>query len=303
MIYSEWLHEWLKDRKNYIKESTYANYGTLIHLYIVPAMGGLQVSDIDEQLVQQKVLHWVHANGLSCSTVRNVVMVIKSSLRAAQKNKLAPMQIIDVSYPKTYKETSRKVLSKSDQSKLVQYAYLNLTSKSAGILLALSTGMRIGELCGLRWSDIDFSNQTISVQRTVQRICSPDGKSRTKIIISEPKTISSRRTVPLSTSILPVLHKLNMSNDGYILTNHDRPIEPRMYREYFNSLLRKTGVNHVNFHSLRHTFATRLIENGADYKTVSTILGHSSINMTLNLYVHPQLSHQRNAIELFSLLV
>lgn len=303
MLYSDWLQIWLKDKRNYIKESTYANYSTITHSYITPAFIDYQLTDITEQLVQQKALDWIQKGGLSCSTVKNIVMIIKSSLRAAQKADLATPKIIDILYPKTYKDTTPKVLTKNDQAKLVQSAYLNLNTKSAGILLALSTGMRIGELCGLQWGDIDFANQTISVQRTIQRIYDPGAKTKTRIIIGEPKTMSSRRTVPLSTTILPILHRLKShQNSDYLLTGASTFIEPRTYREYFSTLLKKSDVEHINFHSLRHTFATRLIENGADYKTVSTILGHSSINMTLNLYVHPQLSHQRNAVEMFSLL-
>ena len=303
MLYSDWLQIWLKNKQDYIKESTYANYSTIVHSYISPTFADRNLADITEKLVQQTILHWIQKDGLSCSTVKNIVMIIKSSLRAAQKANLITLQIIDVLYPKVYKETAPKVLTKVDQAKLVQNAYLNLNAKSAGILLALSTGMRIGEICGLKWSDIDFASQTISVQRTIQRIYDPHAKTRTRIVIGEPKTMSSRRTVPLSTTILPILYRLKShQNSDYLLTGADTFIEPRTYREYFNTLLKKSDVAHINFHSLRHTFATRLIENGADYKTVSTILGHSSINMTLNLYVHPQLSHQRSAVEMFSLL-
>lgn len=303
MLYTKWLQIWLKDKQNYIKESTYANYSTVIHSYIAPTFAGRQLSDITEELVQQSTLEWIQKDGLSCSTVKNIVIIIKSSLRAAQKASLVAPQIIDILYPKTYKDTTLKVLTKIDQAKLVQNAYLNLNTKSAGILLALSTGMRIGELCGLKWGDIDFANQTISIQRTIQRVYDPSAKAKTRIIIGEPKTMSSRRTVPLSTTILPILHRLKShENSNYLLTGASTFIEPRTYREYFNTLLKKSDVEHINFHALRHTFATRLIENGADYKTVSTILGHSSINMTLNLYVHPQLSHQRSAVELFSLI-
>ena len=303
MLYSDWLQIWLKDKQNYIKESTYANYSTVIHSYIIPTFTSQQLSDITEQLVQQETLNWIRKDGLSCSTVKNIVMIIKSSLRAAQKTNLTTPQIIDILYPKAYSSDTPKILTKLDQAKLVQSAYLDLSSRSAGVLLALSTGIRIGELCGLKWSDVNFTNQTISVQRTIQRIYDPGADIKTRIVIGEPKTISSKRTVPISTTMLPILYRLKSSqNSDYVLTGTSMFVEPRTYREYFNSLLKKSDIEHINFHALRHTFATRLIENGADYKTVSTILGHSSINMTLNLYVHPQLSQQRSAIELFSLL-
>ncbi len=303
MLYAEWLYIWLKDKKNYIKESTHANYSTIIHSYIAPTFENKQLVEITEQLIQRTTLDWIRSGGLSCSTVKNIVMIIKSSLRSAQKADLIAPQMIDILYPKNYKNVIPRILTKTDQAKLVQNAYLDLSPRSAGILLALSTGMRIGELCGLKWSDVNFANQTVSVQRTIQRIYDPRAKIRTRIVIGEPKTMSSRRTVPLSTTILPILHRLKSYQDNdYLLTGTSMFVEPRTYREFFNTLLRKSNVEHISFHSLRHTFATRLIENGADYKTVSTILGHSSINMTLNLYVHPQLSHQRNAIEMFSLL-
>lgn len=303
MLYSEWLKIWLEEKKNYIKESTYANYSTIIHSYILPTLGDKILIDITELLVQRMILVFMQNKRLSCSTAKNVVMIIKSSLRAAQKANLVVPVVIDIRYPKAQAHNVPRILSKEEQSRLVQSSYLNLNAKSLGLLLALSTGIRIGELCGLKWDDISLTDQTITIRRTLQRIYDPGAKTKTKVVIGEPKTLSSRRIVPISTTILPLLHRLcKEDGNSYVLSGSHHYIEPRTYREYFSSILKRSGIQHINFHALRHTFATRLIENGADYKTVSSILGHSSINMTLNLYVHPQLSQQRSVVEMFSLV-
>lgn len=309
ILYKEWLGEWLLQKQGFVKEATLANYATAVANHIVPALGGLRVEEVTEERLQAAAMDWLSegrrdgGGGLSERTVRGLVTVTKLSLKAAAKAGYIPRRDFEVRYPKTEQPRRLQVLSKEQQWMLTQYVYLNLTVKNAGVLLCLHTGLRIGELCALQWKDIDLEKRTITVSHTLQRIQVRDaeGNGETKIIITAPKSRSSARTIPLSSGIYPILKRLHPGNpEAYLLTGTEKPTEPRTYREYYVKLLEGLGMEHIHFHGLRHTFATRLIENGADYKTVSELLGHASVNITLNLYVHPQMEQKRKAVELMN---
>lgn len=162
------------------------------------------------------------------------------------------------------------------------------------------TGLRIGEICALKWNDIDFDNKILIVNKTIQRIFikNIENKSHSKILITSPKSKSSNREIPLSNSIYNIL-KLHIPKDTntYFITGNQKYIEPRTYRSYYDRFIKNIGIEHINFHALRHTFATRLIESGVDYKTVSELLGHSSVNITLSMYIHPHMEQKRKAVE------
>ena len=160
--------------------------------------------------------------------------------------------------------------------------------------------MRIGEICGLLWSDIDMDSGVIKVRRTVQRIYIIDeGKRHTEILIDAPKTKNSIRDIPMTTELYKVIKPLKkIVNDNYfVVTNDIKPTEPRTYRNYYTRLIKKLNIPKLKFHGLRHSFATRCIESKCDYKTVSVILGHSNISTTLNLYVHPNIEQKKKCID------
>ena len=151
----------------------------------------------------------------------------------------------------------------------------------------------------MQWTGIDFKNRVIHITKTMQRIYNKRSNPKTKIIIFTPKTRTSVREIPLSGNTMNLIKQLPFLNvQGYILTNSNKYMEPRAIRKYYNNFLLKLLIQPINFHCLRHTFATRCIENGANYKTVSELLGHSSINTTLNLYVPPPISEKRKCVEL-----
>jgi len=158
--------------------------------------------------------------------------------------------------------------------------------------------LRIGELCALRWEDFDFKNGVIHISKTLQRVYDPNSTPKTKIVISSPKTLTSNRDIPLSLKMTEFISKLEINKMGYVLTNEDKYMEPRTFRKFYTHFLERHGIVTLNVHCLRHTFATRCIENGGDYKSVSEILGHTTINTTLNMYVHPQLEEKRKCVEL-----
>ena len=166
-------------------------------------------------------------------------------------------------------------------------------------MFALYSGLRIGELCALKWEDIDFKKNIINVSKTLQRVyIKAKNNNESKIIITTPKTRNANRIIPINSVFATIKKQIKTKNNDYLLSCTEKFIEPRTYRKYFDRMLKKNKIDHINFHSLRHTFATNCIRLGVDYKTVSELLGHSTVNITLNLYVHPQLAQKKKCIDL-----
>ena len=176
----------------------------------------------------------------------------------------------------------------------------NFTFRNLGILMCLQTGMRIGEVCALQWGDIDLQKGVVSISKTIERIYIIDSDVKhTELIISSPKTQNSHRDIPLSKTLLQMLRPLKriVNDKFFIITNEEKPTEPRTFRNYYKTVLRTLNIPPLKFHGLRHSFATRCIESNCDYKTVSVILGHSDISTTLNLYVHPNNEQKKKCID------
>ncbi len=312
ITYGQWLEHWLRQKSDLVKEATLATYAASAGNHILPTLGSLTFPEITEQRIQTAAIGWLGdgrcdgSGGLSERTVRGMVALVKLSLKAAAKEGYLPARQYDILFPANSEPQRIKVLDKNAQAVLMQHIYLNMTPKNMGLLFCMYTGLRIGELCALRWGDIDLENRTVTVCRTMQRIYRRGEGAETghtKLLITPPKTRHSVRTVPLSSLLMPVLRRMDPGDaESFLLTGTREHTEPRTYRDYYNRLLRRLELPHVNFHGLRHTFATRLIENGADYKTVSELLGHASVNITLNLYVHPQMEQKRKAVELINCL-
>ena len=199
------------------------------------------------------------------------------------------------------KEKSIYILTKHEQNKITNYVLDNRNTKNIGFLISLYSGIRIGELCALQWKDIDFKNNKLIISKTIQRVYIKDkDKNISKVIITTPKTKNANREIPINKDFIELLKPLKTDKENYILSNNDKYIEPRTYRKYFNKTLKELRIKHFNFHSLRHTFATNCISLGCDYKTVSELLGHANVNITLNLYVHPRYSQKKKCIDLVS---
>lgn len=180
-----------------------------------------------------------------------------------------------------------------ERKRLESYLLHNQNNTNISVLLCLFTGLRVGELCGLKWSDIDFQNGTVSVCRTVQRI-NKHGKS--EVAIGSPKSKSSVRIVPIPDFLLAILKAKRKGDDFYIITGTSKPTEPRTMQNRFKSILKTCGIRNVNFHLLRHTYATICIENGFDPKTLSELLGHADASITLNRYVHSSMQMKKNYV-------
>lgn len=305
ILYKDWLWYWMQKKKDYIKESTYSNYSNIISNHIIPDLGNIKLSNLNNKLIQEYLINKYKTGrldgngGLSNKTIRDIIAVVKSSLKYAIKEEMINNINLDFTYPKIGNKDKIYIIPKKDQEKLITYIKQNENTRSLGVLLALYSGIRIGELCALQWKDIDFKNNILHISKTLQRIYIKDNKeSVSKIIITNPKTHNAERDIPLNKRFADILKKYQTKSNNYILSNCDKWIEPRTYRRYFKKCLDKAKIGQINFHGLRHTFATNCIKLGVDYKTVSELLGHANVNITLNLYVHPQMSQKKKCIDL-----
>jgi len=289
--------EWKEEKKKYVKKSTYAAYQLLIQNHIKPYFGDLY--EVNEEKVQQFVFDKLDA-GLSEKTIRDIIIVLKMILKFGIKNGYLEYVQIDAKFPSKQEKKDLDVLSKADQKKFMEHLRTNFTFKNLGIFICLSTGMRIGEICGLRWCDVDTAEGVIKVRHTLQRIYIIEGEKRhTELLLDTPKTANSVRDIPMSSELLKMLKSLNkvVNENYYVISNDIKPIEPRTYRNYYKKLCKQLDIPELKFHGLRHSFATRCIESKADYKTVSVLLGHSNISTTLNLYVHPNKEQKKKTID------
>lgn len=288
---------WKKDKAQYVKRSTISAYSLILEKHILPAFGDRKC------LIEQDVQHFVLQklqSGLSQKSVHDILIVLKMIQRFGTKNGYFSQQEWSIHFPTERVNRELAVLTIAQQKRVMQYVNENFTFRNLGIYICLSTGMRIGEVCALRWGDIDLSTETINVQRTLERIYVVDDENRhTELVIGPPKTKNSIREIPISRSLMRMLKPFRklMNDNYYVLTGESKPTEPRTYRNYYNKLMKQIGLPSIKFHGLRHSFATRCIESKCDYKTVSSILGHANIGTTLNLYVHPDREQKRRCIE------
>lgn len=305
ILYRDWIYDWLLEKKDYIKESTYANYSINIFNHIIPKLGDVYIQDLNHKIIQDFLLNLFKngridgTGGLSEKTIKDIAIIIKGSLRRAINEEKIKHFELSFIYPKDNKNFKKYILSKYEQRKLTNYVLENLTYRNIGLLIALYSGLRIGELCALQWNDIDFKRSILHVNKTIQRIYIKDKNSNiSKVIITTPKTKNANREIPINKKFLELLKSIKTNSDAYIITGTNKYLEPRTYRKYFNKILKKIKINKFNFHSLRHTFATNCISLGVDYKTVSELLGHANVDITLNLYVHPRMSQKRKCIDM-----
>ena len=305
ILYKDWIYTWLLEKKDYIKESTYANYSNNIVNHIIPKLGNYYLNELNHKVIQDFLLELSkngrkdNNGGLAEKTIKDITIIIKGSIKKGiNEDKIKHIELT-FNYPKDNKENKLYVLTKREQNKITSYVLENINSRNIGLLISLYSGIRIGELCALRWEDIDFKKNCVTINKTIQRVYIKDKeKNISKVIITTPKTKNANREIPINKNFLEILKKVKSDKKNYILTGNEKYIEPRTYRKYFNKILDELKIKHFNFHSLRHTFATNCISLGVDYKTVSELLGHANVNITLNLYVHPRYSQKKKCIDL-----
>ena len=292
----EAAEQWLSSAKLRVKESSYFNYLNIIKKHILPILGG----ELMMNLTTNKLNNFIdfkltngrlNSNGgLSAKSVRDIMTVYRSIETYASRE----YGICETHFtmPKTQSKGT-DILTVDERKKLETFLVDNPNITNVGVLLCLFTGLRVGELCGLKWDDIDFDNGVLNVKRTVQRI-TKNGKSQ--VIVGTPKSKTSVRTVPIPTFVLNIMKNYKRYNDFYIITGTRKPTEPRTMQNRFKSILRLCDIRNVNFHLLRHTYATVCIEKGFDPKTLSELLGHADAAITLNRYCHPSMQIKKDYV-------
>lgn len=293
----EIINKWLVAVKNKVKESTLANYTMKLKKHILPYFSGIKYDKLTADSLNAFISVKISEN-LSEKYISDIVVLLKSVAIFAQRNYSYVNRIECVSLPKSKKCPEMKMLSAAEQSQLRSVLVNAPNSSNVGILLSAATGIRIGELCALKWQDIDLEKSILTVNRTVQRISKSDGG--THLIVTSPKSASSVRQIPLPDFILPYLREIKAANDCFLLSGSSKIVEPRTMQYRFKSILKKAKLPYVNFHALRHMFATNCIALGFDVKTLSEILGHSSVQVTLNRYVHSSIERKKSCMKLFS---
>lgn len=287
---------WKDDKRCYVKRSTFAAYVLILENHILPSFG--EYDTLNDSRVQDFVLRKLDS-GLCVKTVKDILIVLKMVMRFGVKNGWMNYCEWDIKYPTTESSNEIEVLTVANHRKILEFVKLNFTFRNLGIYISLTTGLRIGEICGLKWSDIDVVNGTITVRRTIERIYIIDGENKhTELIVNTPKTKNSCRDIPMCKELMAIVKPLKkiVNDDFYVLTNEEKPTEPRTYRNYYHRLMKRLGIPRLKYHGLRHSFATRCIESNCDYKTVSVLLGHANITTTLNLYVHPNMEQKKRCI-------
>lgn len=231
--------------------------------------------------------------GLASSTVNTIITVIQSSLKTAVLSGYIEKNVAESVRRPKIKSKEIECFTVAEQKKMESAALCDKRMKMAGIVLCLYTGLRIGELLALTWEDVDLKSGLIAVNKACHDKIEKNGTAR---IVELPKTPSSKRIIPVPKQLLPVLRQLKKTGkcETVISSPEGKPIAIRSYQRSFSLFLKKLGIAHKGFHSLRHTFATRALECGMDVKTLSEILGHKNAAITLNRYVHSLTEHKRN---------
>ena len=299
MKYGIWLDEWFR---NYIQPSskikTCERYSEIIEKHLKVKLGEYELDELTPLVLQRYVTELLRSGnivtgkGLAANSVNGIITVIQNSLKLAYTlGELKEYTADKIKRPKT-KEKEVSCFTLPEQKKIEQAVLTSKKPKLFGIVLCLYSGLRIGELLALEWSDIDFNKGTIAINKTCHDGRDENGKLCR--IIDTPKTTSSKRTIPIPRQLLPLLkdHK-KKSNSQYVVSSDGHGITVRSYQRSFELLQKRLGIERKGFHSLRHTFATRALECGMDVKTLSEILGHKNATVTLNRYAHSMMEHKK----------
>ena len=282
--------EWLRMVECSKKHSTYTKYRLIYEKHIRERFDNICLSTSDNNTFIE-ISQEIESSLSSESLRKSVICVLNQIFSYAESHYHTKM------FQYSYKRQSTinkpvEVLNQTEQIKLFQYLYDEMDTYKMGIIICISTGLRLGEICSLKWNDIDLNAKVLHINTTVQRIAVNGNAKKTALLEGEPKSIFSKREIPLSEDIIRLLSSFYSDSYTYVI-NKNKPMEPRTYQNKFHTYLCAAGIEKKNFHTLRHTFATNCISSGADVKSLSEILGHADVKITLNRYVHPTLETKR----------
>lgn len=281
---------WLAEKKRSKKYSTYVKYSSIYRKYLEDKLGTKYFAELDDGIVQREIMIPLEEKEPSESLCKSICCVFNQISEYACKH--YGLNVIRYSAEKKHLPVKpADTLDKAEQSQLIRYLYREPDIEKLGIMICLSTGLRLGEICALKWEDIDLLQRVIRVNSSVQRIASGESGKKTMLLEGAPKSFFSKREIPISKELAQQLFPYDKGK-GYVLCGN-RPMEPRTYQNHLQRYLKSAGVSKKNFHMLRHTFATNCIDSGVDIKSLSEILGHADVKITLNNYVHPSLEMKR----------
>jgi len=291
---TEWIARWMENELlGSVKASSYQTYQNLYRKHLRPAFDKLRLSEAMPAAINDFIAS-MEASGLANSTIRSVYRLLSAAMQNAQEEGMIrknPCRKIRIQRAEAKEQ---RVLTHAEQETVRNAAQ----KEDLPALLSLYTGLRLGEVCALKWSDIDWQQRTITVRRTAQRIaCRRNGK-KTRLMVGAPKSLRSQRVIPVPDFLLEKLCHLDKNSEFIFGTS--TAAEPRTLQRRLGRFMKRLGIHDAHFHTLRHSFATRLLELGVDIKTISVLLGHSSAKTTLDHYAHSLTDRQRSAVRLLA---
>ena len=291
LTYQELLKKWLLDKQKEIKSSSCMNYESAIRNTIIPFLGQMIIENINYEIINNYYAN--HVSSFSLNYQKLIFSIIQNSLKRYESPYWAVKKFMRENILRTQITKSIDSLSEKELNKIIDICLSESNKYHFSILVAIYTGMRIGEICALKFSDFDIDRNVIRVYKTLYRI---KDTSTTTLKISTTKTRNSERIIPMNKALKKVLLSISYHDEYYIASHSVTPIDPRVLRRYFKQLLIKHRLKPVRFHDLRHSFANLCIKKGIDYKSISELLGHANITTTLNIYVHSNISLKLRAI-------
>ena len=270
-------HSYVKNKK-----ATYTIYRYIINKHISPFWKHYELQTIDDYLVIE-FIELLNNKQLKNKSIKEILLVLKGIFKLANINIIIPMPKVE--------RTTIKIFSKDDQSLLEELLLKDINNLNFSIFLSLYTGIRIGELCALKYSDINYYKRTLNITKTMSRVYDKE-RNKTTIILDTPKTYNSTREIPIPPFLMTYLRQLSYNEDYYIVTGNKNYMQPRLLSIKYKQLLKSIKLDNYTFHALRHTFATNCINMGANVKTLSLLLGHKSVEITLNRYIHPDINEK-----------
>lgn len=307
-VFHTMAKQWIEDNKFKMAQSTYEKYRQLYKNYIQPYFRQTTCRQLNEKQLEnfQKSIRYSYCHQgkvLSEGMQRTIIMLVNNALSDAYINRFTEKKLYI--RPGLYKiKNPVKIISGRQQKQIEDYIYSHRDSYTLGIFMGLYTGLRLGEICALKWKDIDFGNVSICVKRTVQRLKS-DSLGKTVLVVSRPKSVSAFRIIPVPEFLISYLKPFRQcsSSEAYILTNKcSMPMEPRTLQYNYKKMLQILDIPYINFHSLRHTFATRCVTLGWDMKTLSEVLGHADTKITMDYYFHSSFEFKKEQMKKLVLL-
>ena len=289
VVFTDAAQCWLAQVREKRKHSTYIKYNLVYQKHIAKIFENVPLSEMTDFFVKEKL-----SDTLSDSVLKSVYCVLNQILKYASAQYSLTITLLKKPASERHSKPV-KVLSKGEQKQLIAVLYQEMDLFKMAVLLVLFTGLRLGELCALKWTDIDFENKILTVNRTVQRLYTEGHKTKTILMETNPKSEHSRREIPLSAVLLELLIKYR--NGKEYIFGGDKPMEPRTMQYHFKKILKEANLADTNFHILRHTFSTNCVEDGMDVKSLSEMLGHSDVQITLNRYVHPSMDTKRRYMD------